>query len=63
MQFNIVGSPEDYHFLPHTVGFIEWPDRSVKQAWLDSEEFKAVGYHRALAVDRLYVVESKFMFN
>ena len=61
-QFSIVGSPEGYQFLPDVVGFIEWPNSSVKQAWFDSQEFKTVGYHRALAVDRLYVIESKFIF-
>ncbi len=62
VKFNIVGSPEGYHFRPDTVGFIEWPSVAVKQAWFDSEEFKAVGYHRALAADRLYAVESEFVF-
>ena len=61
-EFEIVGSPDDYHFLPDTLGFIEWPNKAVKEAWFASEEFKQVGYHRALAIDRLVVIESDFDF-
>ncbi|MEN0062230.1 MAG: DUF1330 domain-containing protein [Myxococcota bacterium] len=57
-DFKVVGS-SDPEFLPSTVGFIEWPDRSVKEAWFASEEFEQNGWHRALAIDRLVVLEGK----
>lgn len=57
VDFEIVGSPENYYFKPHKFGFVAWPDASVKKAWFDSEDFRKVGYHRALAIDQLYVVE------
>lgn len=55
-SFEVVGS-SDPEFRPSTVGFIEWPDRSVKEAWFSSEAFADHGWHRALALDRLYVLE------
>ena len=61
-EFSILGSPDGYRFLPDTVGFIEWPSKKVKEAWFASDEFKQVGFHRALAIDRLVVIESRFDF-
>ena len=59
-DFRIVGSPEGYAFLPDSVGFIEWPSKAVKESWFASDAFKRAGYHRALALDRLVVIESSF---
>ncbi len=61
-DFKVVGAPEGYAFLPDSVDFIEWPSKAVKESWFNSAEFKRVGYHRALALDRLVVIESSFDF-
>jgi len=60
-DFKVVGSPPEYEFLPQGAFFIEWPSREVKEKWFASPEFKSVGWHRALALDQLYVVESKLV--
>lgn len=61
VKLKVVGAPEGHGFLPQRVGFIEWPE-GVKAAWFASPEFAKVGHLRARALDRLYVVESHFMF-
>lgn len=59
VQLEVVGTAEGYPFLPQRVGFIEWPNAEVKRAWFKSNAFRQVGWHRAMALDRLYVVESR----
>ncbi len=63
-NFKVIGQPVDpkYSFdsAPSSFIFVEWPDESVKNAWFTSKEFQRAGFHRALALDRLVVVESKF---
>ncbi|MBX2799997.1 MAG: hypothetical protein KTR31_20115 [Myxococcales bacterium] len=55
-DFQVIGS-SDPTFRPDVFGFMEWPDRSVKQGWFDSAAFRQSGWHRAMAVDRLFVLE------
>ena len=61
-QFEVIGQPEDpkYRFdsLPNRFLFIQWPNWEVKNEWFSSEEFAQAGHHRALALDRLFIVES-----
>ena len=62
VQFEVIGTPKAYAFQPDVLGFVEWPSKSAKEAWYASPEFRQVGWHRALAVDRLYVVEGHYRF-
>ena len=57
-EFDVVGGP-DPAFVPHAFGFIDWPSRAAKDAWFGSEEFRRVGWKRAVAVDRLFVLEGR----
>ena len=63
-QFKVVGQPKDprYAFdsLPNTFLLIDWGGADNKAAWFSSAAFKRVGWHRALALDRLFILESRF---
>ena len=62
-QFEVIGQPDDPRYTfdapPNTFLFIEWPNDRVKAQWFSSPAFSKVGHHRAMALDRLLVLESK----
>ncbi len=60
--FEVVGTSERYPFQPEKVFIIDWPSEEAKSKWIASEAFQAAGWNRALAIDRLYGVESRFAF-
>jgi uncharacterized protein (DUF1330 family) len=61
-RFEVVGTSDRYPFLPEQVFIIEWPSEAVKSEWVSSDAFQAAGWNRALAIDQLYSVESRFVF-
>ena len=61
-EFKPTGSPKAYHMQPDMMFLIEWPSAATKDRWFESEQFRQVGWKRALALDRLYIVEGHFNF-
>ncbi len=60
--FDVVGTSERYPFHPERVFIIDWPSEDTKSAWIASQGFQTAGWNRALAIDQLYGVESRFVF-
>ncbi|MEM8783317.1 MAG: hypothetical protein AAGE65_10750 [Planctomycetota bacterium] len=62
-RFTVVGQPDNPEYAfdsqPDRFMLIEWGSAKVKQTWFNSEAFKRAGWHRALALDRLLVLESE----
>ncbi len=58
-SFTVSGQSEDYGLssVPQMFGFMSWPNRSVKEAWFASDAFRDAGWNRAVALDRLVVLE------
>ena len=56
-NFEVLGG-SDPSLVPDQIAFFSWPDAQVKEAWFTSETFQESGWHRALALERLFVVEA-----
>ncbi|MEM7625241.1 MAG: hypothetical protein AAF333_06405 [Planctomycetota bacterium] len=65
-DFQVTGQSDnpEYAFdsLPTKFFFIDWGSPATKEKWFTSETFRNVGWHRALGLDRLVVIESNFNF-
>ena len=53
------GKDGDYH--PHSMGIADWPSKAKNEAFFSSSAFKNARHLRDAAVDRLDVLDAKFM--
>lgn len=63
-KFKVIGQPSDPRYAfdaqPNVFLLIDWGSADNKAAWFASDDFKRVGWRRALALDRLFIIESRF---